>query len=202
MISVRFDNLDQLRDVYDPAVVDKAAKHTIKQLQSKSATKISEAIRGKYKIKAREIKSALNPVSRTQDGIHSGFLIYTSKRISLRHFAGGAPNRTNRPRVKTKRGARRGARATPLKGARGKIIDKAFWGHGSAGRSIGEGSMQIFQRIGSGRLKIRKLTGPSISHMVRGEAPMKAINDHIQNNATRLLEHNLDHFIKRRAGIR
>ncbi|MFT5766740.1 MAG: hypothetical protein ACI9DH_000559 [Halioglobus sp.] len=202
MISVRFENLKELRQVYDPEILEKATRATIKQLNGQAATLISKAIRDNYKIKAGDIKQALDPRISTQNGIPSGFLIYTSKRISLRHFSGGKPHKLNTPKVKTARGVRRGAKATITKRRGKRQIKGGFWGKGRAGGEDGAGEWQIFQRMGLSRLKVRKLTGPSISHMARGKAPLNAINQLVDNKASKLLENNLDHFIKRRAGIR
>jgi len=207
MLSVRFDNLEEVKQFYDPIIVEKAAYSTINQLHKKAATLVGRAVRDKYSIKVRDIKSALKSRVVIQGGVPSGYLIYTSKRISLRHFAsGGRPSTRNRPRVKTARGMRRGAKIKVTKMRAARLIKGAFWGQGAigsgAGKMLGEGEWQVFQRIGLGRLKIRKLTGPSISHMVRGKAPLNAINQLVQDQAEKMLAHNLDHFLRTKTGIR
>jgi len=191
-LSFKFENLEQLRQVYDPAVVEKAAYQTVKQLQAKAATEISKTVRQRYNVSAAAIKSVMKPRLRVSAGVPTGFLIYLSKRISLRHYATGA-----RPKIKTRRGIRYGARVKEYKNERAQIVPGAFFG-----TAKNSGSGQIFQRLGPSRLKIKKLTGPAIAQMVGGEAPIKALNDLVQREGDEKFAHNLDHFLKKQTGIR
>lgn len=207
MLKVTFEDMEQLKQVYDPIIVEKAASATIKQLHSKSATLVSRAVRDKYSIKARDIKTALKQRVAFKSGVPVGYLIYTSRRISLRHFSpGGRPTSRTRPRVKTARGVRRGAKIKVMKTRPARLIKGAFWGRGAIGSgdgiTLGDGEWQVFQRMGLSRLKIRKLTGPSISHMVRGDAPLKAINDLVQKEGGEKFANNIDHFIQKKIGTR
>ena len=193
-LEVRFDNLEQIKQVYDPIIVEKATFSTIKQLHSKSATLVSKAVRDKYAVNVKAVKSVLKPRLTTgSDGIPTGYLVYLSKRISLRHFA----TRASRPKIKTKRGDRYGARVKVRKDRRAAIVPGAFWG-----TAKDSGEQQIFQRIGLSRLKIKKLTAPAIAQMVRGEAPINAIDDLMNREANKKLAHNLDHFIQKKIGTR
>jgi hypothetical protein len=191
-LSFKFENLEQLRQVYDPAVVEKAAHATVKQLQSKAATEISKTVRQRYNVSAAAIKSVMTPRVKVSGGVPTGFLIYLSKRISLRHYATGS-----RPKIKTRRGIRYGARVKEYRSKRAEIVPGAFFGTAKT-----SGSGQIFQRLGPSRLKIKKLTGPAIAQMVGGEAPIKALNDLVQREGDEKFAHNLDHFLKKQTGIR
>lgn len=207
-LEVSFDNLDAVRQAYDPIVVEKATRSAIKKLTDQTATRVSSTVRQVYNVKARDVSKALKKRVSTQGGIPAGYAIYTGRRLSLRYFstAGttGMPRAGSnaRPRVKTPRGTRYGARARIKKTSVSKVIKGAFWGHGRVGREDGAGEAQIFQRIGLGRLKIRKLTGPSIAHMMRGEDAQRAVNDEMSKKANQVLSHELDHFMQRQAGIR
>jgi len=210
MLSVRFDNLEEVKQFYDPIIVEKAARTTIKQLHGQAATLISKAIREKHNVTVRDVKSALHTRIKTTDGVETGSLIYTGKRISLRHFATAKSS----PLVSTARFVkgtrrkvkRRGVRVKDRKDSRARIVPGAFWGRAAigsgAGKIIGEGTLQIFQRIGLSRLKIRKLTGPAIAQMAGGEAPLDAINELMREKADKTLAHNLDHFLRTKTGIR
>jgi hypothetical protein len=188
-----FTNLEQLKQVYDPALVEKAARETIKQLQGKAATATSRAARDRYNVTASAVKSALTPRLRVdQAGIPTGYLIYLSKRISLRHFAAKA-----RPKVKTARGVRYGARVRVLKTKGSYIVPGGFFGTAKT-----SGSGQIFQRIGKERLKIKKLTGPSISHMMRSLPAIQSLNELIQQEGDTKFANNLDHFMQKATGLR
>jgi len=204
VIDVRFDNLDEIRRTYDPKVVEKATFSAVKKLHAKAATRVSKSVRGRYNIKAGQLKSALKKRVRTQQGVPSGFLIYTDGRISLRQFAvGGAmPKKSNQPIRKGSRGSRKGVRVRVVKSRGSYVVKGGFWGKGRVGKEDGIGQYQIFQRIGAARLPIRKLTGPSVAHMVRGKAGIDEINSMMAQDADKTLANELDHFLQRQIGIR
>lgn len=214
MIKFSFDNLDEITKAYDPKVVRAALFSTIRKLNSQSSTQVSKAITSRYNIKAKEVKAAMVKRVREQGDIPVGFLVYTSKRISLRKFAkqnGKAPpERSARPRVKSARGKRLGARVRVVKGRGTHIVPGGFWGKGRAGKEDGAGTWQIFQRMGvprrnpryKGDEKLRKLTGPSIAHMARGDKAIEAANKLVRDKADTILAHELDHRLLRKAGLR
>jgi hypothetical protein len=192
-VRVSFENMAELKRAYDPYVIDQAARATIKQLQGKAATVISKAVRDKYTVPASAIKSALKQTKMVeQEGAPAGYLIYLGKRMSLSYFATGA-----KPRVKTARGVRYGARAKLYKGQRAAIIKGGFFGKAQT-----SGSAQIFQRVDSARLPIRKLTAPSISQMVGGGVPLRALNDLMQRELDEKFSSNLEHFMQKQMGLR
>lgn len=191
-IDVSFSNLEQLKQVYDPIVVEKSARSTVKQLNAKAATRVSRAVRKNYPVSASAIKSTLTARVKEQSGVQSGFLIYLSRRISLRHFATSSP----KPKVKTRRGVRYGVRVKSRKDRRAGIVEGAFWGTPTQG-----GEEQIFRRIGLARLKIKKLTMPAIAQMVGGEAPIAEINAMMEADADKTLQTNLDFFLQKQIGV-
>jgi hypothetical protein len=204
MIDVRFENLDAVKRAYDPIVVEKAAFSAVRHLHNKAATQVSRSVRGTYNIKASRLKMALKKRIRMQQGTPAGFLIYTGQRLSLRNFAvgGAAPRKSNQPVRKTARGKRRGVRVRIMKTRGSHVVPRAFWGRGRAGSTDGAGEQQIFQRIGLSRLPVRKLTGPSVAHMVRGQAGVDEINKMMARDADRVLSQALDQFLARQIGIR
>ena len=205
-LEVRFDNLEEVKRAYDPLVVEKAARETIKQLHGLAATQVSKKVREVYNVKARDISKALKKKVVSEGGIPSGYLIYLGRRLSLRYFStstgAGAPSRNARPKVKSRAGDRRGARVRIRKTSRASVLKRAFWGRGRAGLADGGGEWQIFQRIGLSRHPIKKLTGPSIAHMVRSNEAVEAINELVRDQADKKLAHNLDHFMQKHIGIR
>lgn len=202
-LEFKFSNMEQLKQVYDPVVVEKAARETVKQLQAKASTQISTAVRARYSVAAKDIKSALKPrYSIDQEGVPTGYLIYTSQRISLRHFAS-----KGRPKVKSSRGTRYGARVKVVKSRGSHVVKGGFIGTGKK-----SGVEQVFKRMnpwtpypraqGLGPNKLKKLTGPSVSHMVRGNAPIKALNDLVQKEGDVKFANNLEHFMQKQIGLR
>jgi len=190
-LDVRFEDIGKLLDTYDPVSVKKAAHATIKQLNGRAATEISKAVRSKYNVKAGDVKSVLRQRLKYQGDIPVGYLVYLSKRISLRHFATGT-----RVKVKTSKGIRYGARAKVRKDSRASLVSGGFYGKAKT-----SGALQIFKREGEGRLPVKKLTAPAISQMVGGKAPIAALNDMVQREANAKMSANLDFFLKKKTGI-
>lgn len=190
-LDVRFDDIESLIATYDPVSVQKAAYSTVKQLQGRAATEISKSVRSRFNVKAGEIKTVLRQRLKYQGNIPVGYLVYLSKRMSLRHFATG-----KRVVVNTARGKRYGAKAKVRKGKRAEIVVGGFYGKAKT-----SGSEQIFKRTGDARLPVKKLTAPSISQMVGGKAPIAALNDMVRREANAKLSANLDFFLKKKTGI-
>lgn len=204
-LEVGFSNLDEVMQFYDPLVVEKAARSTVRQLHNKAATRVNRAVRDRYNIKQRDITAVLKKRVVVQNGVPVGFLVYTSERISLRRFSSysgqGEPKQNARPKVKSRAGRRRGARVRVVKGRKAHIPEGAFWGRGRAGGRDGGGGWHIFKRVGISRLGLKKLTGPAVAQMVRGDGVLEEINDLMRGEADTLLAKNLDFFLGRRAGV-
>lgn len=204
-LEVGFSNLDEIMRFYDPSVVERATRSTVRQLHKRAATRVNRAVRDRYNIKQRDITAVLKKRVTLQNGVPVGFLVYTSERISLRRFSSyngqGEPKQNARPKVKSRAGLRRGARVRVAKGRRAHIPDGAFWGRGRAGTRDGGGDWHIFKRVGMSRLGLKKLTGPAVAQMVRGDGVIDEINDLMRGDADKLLGQNLDFFLGRRAGV-
>lgn len=206
MIRVTFQNLDQLIDVYDPAIVKKAAESATKRLGDRVATQVSRVVRKRYAISAGEVKAALSRRTRRSAVGHDSLLIYTSGRLSLSRFATGRgkPTRSNRPKVKTRRGVRYGAKVRVVKGRPAKLVPGAFWGRARAGtgpEGVGQGAWQIWKREGLSRDSIRRLTGPGVSQMVRADDAVQSVNQIVDGLGDKILAERLDFYLGRRAGV-
>ena len=207
-MKVTFKNIEQVKKAYNPAIVNKATRSAIRKLTTSVAKAISKEITKTYFVRAGDIKSVLNIRFRhTPQGHSVGFLAYASRRLSLRYFtpergASGkaTPKQRARPKVKSTRGIRLGARSRVRKTRPARIVPRGFWGRVGKGKN---GAWQIFQRITSANdSKVRKLTGPSISQMARNTGALAAADKLLQDKADKVLSHELDHFIKRHAGLR
>lgn len=207
MIRVSFSNLAEIKSVYDPAIVKKATESATRKLRDRASREVSKAVRKRYAVRAGEISSALDRRTRYRNGASEGLLIYTSSRLSLSRFATGKgkPTRSNRPKVRTRRGVRYGAKVRLIKGRPAKLINgPVFWGRARAGQGdegLGQGAWQIWKREGLGRDNIRRLTGPSISHMTRGYAVQNAVEAFITKDADRILAERLNFYTGRKAGV-
>lgn len=209
MIRVSFDNLDEVTAAFDPDIVRRTVDSAMVRLRKQVATEVSKAVRKRYAIKAGEVRGALDRRTRrtrTAGGVSEGILIYTSSRLSLSRFATGkgVPTRSNRPKIKTRRGIRYGAKVKVIKGRSPKIVPGAFWGRARAGRgddALGQGAWQIWLREGRSRNNIRRLTGPGVAHMVRSKDALEAVEQTVDRKANAILESRLDFYLGRRAGV-
>lgn len=206
MIDVRFENIDEIRRVYDSDIVTKATRGAVIRLRDRTATQVGKAVRTRYPVKKREVADAMRKRTRERTNNVEGLLIYTSRRLSLPRFATQrAPTRSNRPRVQTRRGPRYGAKVQIIKGRGHRQLRGAvFWGRARTGQGSngrGQGTWQIWTREGRARDSIRRLTGPSISHMVRSQSVQRVIADFARYNADKILIDRFNFYIGRRAGI-
>lgn len=204
MISVSFSNLDELKRVYDPRIVERAASDAVWRLRTPVKNTTAKEVAQVYNIKQGEVSSALK-VARRNRGSPEVLLIYRSKRPSLPRFASKRePTRGNRPRVKTQRGVRYGAKAKVVKSRGQRLIRGAFWARGRAGQSEdgrGQGAWLIWVRQSGARNSLKKLTGPSVSQMVGTRSARAAADRAIRDNADRILFQRLDFYTGRRAGV-
>lgn len=210
-LRISFENLPEVRAALNPQVYNQALASTIKKLSDQAATQISVNVRKNYAVSASEVKKRLRMISRhTEAGmVPERLLIYFSARISLRHFApAGQKAKGKGPRIKTARGVRFGASARVYKPLGTKLKKGAFWGRAIRGDvdSAEEASngLQIFARVDQedSKSKLGKLTGPSVSQMVRGWDVIANVNAFIADNRDRILENEINHFLAKYRGLR
>lgn len=195
MIDVRFENIDEIKRVYDSDIVTKATRGAVIRLRDRTATQVGKAVRKRYAVRQHEVADAMRKRTRERTNNVEGLLIYTSRRLSLPRFATQRmPTRSNRPRVQTRRGPRYGAKVQIIKGRGHRQLRGAFWGRA-------QGAWQIWTRDGQARDSIRRLAGPSISHMVRSQSVQRVIADFGRHNADKILIDRLNFYTGRRAGI-
>jgi len=190
MLTIQFNNLEEVRQAYNPDVVRNATKSAMDRLSKASATAASKAIRDVYPLKAGDIRRAFKTKTVMQGDDVSALMIYTSPRIPLSEFAGGKPNRRNRPKVSTARGTRYGAKVRVVKSRPAKLIPGAFWARS-----------KIFRRVGSGRLPVKQMTGPGVAQMVRSQSALDAINATVSSKADAILAERLNFYSGRRSGV-
>lgn len=206
MIDVRFENIDEIRRIYDSDIVTKAIRGAVIRLRDRTATQVGKAVRKRYTVRKHEVADAMRKRARERTNNVEGLLIYTSRRLSLPRFATQrTPTRANRPRVRTRRGPRYGAKVQMIKGhGHRQLRGAVFWGRARAGQGEngrGQGAWQIWTREGRARDGIRRLTGPSISHMVRSQSVQRVIADFARDSADQFLIDRLNFYTGRRAGI-
>lgn len=168
------DNLqDQIQKI-DPEVLRKAQISTVTRLRAKTATRISQAARGKYNVTAWAVRGALSKrikivVKRDQV---SGYLQYIGRRIGLINFGG------NFKRVQTSRGRRTGATAKLYKSQPRYLTKRGFIASGR------QGNVHIYQREKEDQRKrfpLQALYGPSIPQMVGTKEVMDDVKGFVED---------------------
>jgi len=204
VISISFSNLDELYRVYDPQLVDRAASDATWRLRTPVKNAVAKSIAQTYNITQGGVNQALRVARRKRES-HETLLIYQSKRPSLPRFSSKrTPTRGNRPKVKTRRGTRYGAKARIVKSRGQRLIQGAFWGRGRAGTSEegrGAGAWLIWIRTGRARSDIKKLTGPSVSQLVSTRSARAAADRVMESKSDEILKQRLDFYLGRRAGV-
>lgn len=205
MIEFDVRDYNTLKKAFSPELVDRAVGAALNRTQRKAATAISKMVREDYRrISQKKIKDALKVYpSYEGDAIQARVMRYTGTRIGRVHWKHGSAKTKmgssipGAKRVKTSRGLRYQARARYRKGGAFVTAKGGFVGIGKTSNSL-----QFFERIGESRLKIRKLTGPSVSQMVRGRNELAAIDHVVRNEFPKEFDSAMHQFISKAVGLR
>ena len=146
MITYELTQLKELREKFDPKLINQALGHALQLATTKLRTRVSREIRQLYNVKAGEVSRSAT-IKRLTDG---RMLIYTGRMIGLDKFSA-------RPkRFRTAAGKRTGVTVQVRKDRGRKVVKSGF--------VAGKGAV-IFKREGPERLPINRLYGPSLAHM-------------------------------------
>lgn len=78
-------DIEQLKKIYDPALVDRALKLTNSRTAARARTHISREVQKVFNVKARDIK-ANSSIKRMTNGDSDVMLFYEGRRLSLMYF--------------------------------------------------------------------------------------------------------------------
>ncbi|MDZ4729807.1 MAG: hypothetical protein SH820_07685 [Xanthomonadales bacterium] len=154
MFTYEMKGLDELRQKFDPQLVNKAFEQAMQVAATKLRTRISKEIRVHYSVKAGDISKAVTLKRLPQ----LRMLVYTGRVIGLDKF--GAKTKS----VSGKRGRRTGATVLVRKTSGRKLVNRGF---------IADiNGPKVFKRILGTKMQsnpkkeqIRRLYGPSVAHM-------------------------------------
>lgn len=201
MIDYSFSNMDELLKVFDPKVIEKATFSSVNRTTKAAKTYVSRQIKPEYRLAIGRIKKGISiEVNRGQGGLASRVLLFTGRRIGLAHWKTGTATTRKGAKIKgakrkaSDRGRRYQAHYKYSTKAKVKSVTDGFIGQGKTKGSGDDTGVQIFQRIGDDRLGIKKITGPSIAHMVRNDQVMKEARAFIQEEFHKQFKSNMKHF--------
>ena len=174
MFTYELTNLQELRQAFDPRLVDKAFDRALQVASTKARTRISRKTRETYNIKAGDIGRSV--VLRKLQSEPGRLLVFTGSMIGLDKF-GARPKR-----ITTPRGRRVGVTVQVKKAGGRKVVKGGFIANVSGNK--------IFKRIPGTRMssnpnkeKIKRKFGPSIAHMVGNKAVLADFEAHAGEDA-------------------
>lgn len=200
MIREEFQDLDALREKYDPRIINKALNSAINKTKNKTRTIVSRGVRNIYNIKASKLKAALKEIAiqpnkgNVNDVVIERVLSYTGGRISLINF--DAKSKTVRVSMKgRKKKVTRNAVTVRVKKSSGRKLVKGKDGRG-AFIGVGNNSNEhVFMRSSDKRLPIEKLWGLSVPEMVNTTKVLDEVDDFVKSELPDQLDHALDYFL-------
>lgn len=205
MIREEFQDLDALRDKYNPAVVNRALNSAINKTKNKARTLVSREVRKIYNIKAAKLKAALNEIAiqptkgKVNDVVIERVLSYTGGRISLINF--GAKSKVVRvANKKGKKKLKRNAVTVLVKKTSGRKLVKGKDGRGAfigVGNNFNE---HVFMRETDSRKPIVKLWGLSVAEMVNTSKVLNEVDKLVKADLPDQLDHALEYFLGK-AGV-
>lgn len=190
-VSLRYENLSELQQVFGYDPVRAAVQSAIGKTAKKARTLISKEVRKTYNIKARDIAQVVSILPQGADRV----LLWKGGRLPLDYFApkfgmvkvdvnrGGRVHRAKRRQVSVR-----------VRKDRGRQISKhAFWGSGK-----NSGKQLVFQREDQSDNKsdIEMKEGPAIPHMV-AKVGDRAVSDFVRQDFESQFMHEMDRQIRK-----
>jgi hypothetical protein len=179
-------DLQDLKRLLDPAFLRKAEVSALKGVRGKLSTRVSRSVRDTYNVTASLVSRKLNVGLRNNNT--EAWLSWVGKRIGLINFSANFRN------VKSSRGSRRGVTVKVQKDKSRFLVKGGFIATGAGGNA------HIFKRMGSGRLPLKSLKGPSIPQMVNSPKVMADAERLVESEYPTILRSKLDFFLKKEFG--
>lgn len=189
-MNYQFDinGLQQLKNRYDPKIVEKAFSQALDRTQRKAATHISRDVRDDYYLKAGDIKKRLKIQRARRDGSRS--LLYVGRRLPLDQFK----PKTTRARVVTAtsrkgkqfRTRRRGA-SVMVRKDRGRQLVKGGW--------YAKGHILRRADKADNRSDPRIQFGPSIPGMVSHQSVIDSAQEMVREDLPRQFSGRMDYLL-------
>jgi len=177
VITYELTQFYELRQKFDPKMVDKALGQALQVATRKLRTRISKEARLVYNIKARDLAKS-STIRRYSGGY---MLIYAGRKIGLDKFSA-------RPRqVNTARGKRLGVTVEVLKRSGRKIVKGGFMPNGK----------YIAKRVGEEDYPFERLFGPSVPDMAGNEVVGNIALVQVKEDATMEFDRFLSYLMEK-----
>lgn len=195
-------NIRELKQTYDPALVEEAIKFANIKTARKAKTLISKLIREDWNVKAKDINQH-TLIKRKYSGNYDALILYTGKRLDLTTFGvkevkniGGRAVTTTMAKNgwvsrRAKRATKKSGITIKLRKNKGRELVRGFskfGGKNSANKAF-LADNRIYARDTSKRLPISKLRGLSIPQMVGKKAQDKAFQFIKQEHPDQFMQH-------------
>lgn len=195
MLDFKIENLEKIKEVYQPWIVEKALTTSINRVSAKAKTLVSRKARENYTVKASDISKTLK-VTRARKGESEAVLLYAGSRLGLHKFAprvrsvtvNSKNNRYGRRRKQVRVRVHKKDAQTPAVGP-----------NGNAGFMAPDG--RIYARLGAKRDKLKMLAGPAVAMMVDKSEVLDPMNKMLSTELNAEFAHNLEFFINKQVGL-
>lgn len=186
MISISVEGMDAVKRAMGncPRKINLALSRAVNRTVTTVKSNISKQVRAGYTIKAQDVKDSLE-ISKATAAKPYAIVKSTGQRISFTKFRISPQE----PRPRNPPGG--GYKVTIKKSSGLKAVPRGFLAYA-------RGSLGFFQRTGSSRFPITRLTGPSVPEMI---GRPQIITD-IEKQAGTMLQKRMSHEVERILGAR
>lgn len=195
----KFTDLDKLKKAFDPKIVEKAQRSTVKKTAAKARTWLSRRARQVYTVTAGVVARHSKLENYFGDPQQPFSVIrYVGSRIGLINFA-------SRERlVRTDKGLRRGVsvrvrkdhKRSVVKGRKGRDQSPGFIATGN------NDNTHIFARRGDSKLPISAMYGPSVAEMIGREEVQGQMSAFVGSEMPAIFDHEMEYFLLKQVGLR
>lgn len=192
MLTVSFQNFDEVRRLYDPKVIQRALNTTISRTAQQARTEVSKAIREVYNIKARDIGQVVALRTRRQNDTTFKILEYRGSALPLDRFG------TRSRKVSSAAGRRIGVTAQVRKDRPRRVVRGAFPLRGRDGPTMQRTGEPRSEPRYAGDEAIERVFRLSVPQMINEQAGIvPRVQDFIERAANIELNRNLRFFESR-----
>ena len=184
------NQLQALKNRYDPKIVERAFSQALDRTQAKAATQISRDVRDDYHITAGDIKKRLTVKRARRDASRS--LLYAGRRLPLDHFK---PKAT-RARVVTTT-SRRGNRYKTRRRGASVLVRKDTGRQQVPGGWFAKGRILRRADRNDNASEPRIQFGPSIPGMVSHPAVIESAQEMVREDLPRQFSGRMDYLLGR-----
>lgn len=185
MIDITIENYEKVQQALKdtPKIVNQVLSRAVNRAAKNAEVNMSKKVREQYVIKASDVKSAITIIKATSQS-PVALVRATGKKNNLTKFK-ISPTGALQPQPKG------GYKAKVKKSGSLNVVPRGFLVNV-------RGSLAFMQRVGSARMPIARLMGPSVPQMIGN----KDVITYVENEAKSILDKRIQHELERVLGAK